>query len=105
MKPWIETKEGGTRPLDLEAVYWSKGGRTLVFVLQNIPISGRFVEEGEEPKLAEATVPVEVRLAAPVREARDERTGRKLPAGDRFSFQLKTTEAVFFSFKGSPPRR
>ena len=105
VKPWIEARDGGSRPLDLEAVYWSKGGRTLVFVLQNIPISGRFVEDGEEAKLTGETVPVEVVLAAPVREARDERTGRKLPAGNRFSFRLKTTEAVFFSFKGSPPRR
>jgi hypothetical protein len=46
---------------------------------------------------------VEVRLAGPVRDVRDERTGRKLPDGDRYSFQLDTTEAVFFSFAGEPP--
>jgi Beta-galactosidase trimerisation domain len=104
VKPWIQARNTAGRPLRLETVYWSKGGRTLVFVLQNLTIDGRFVEPPEVPALDEGTVPVEVVLAAPVREARDERTGRALPAGNRFTFQLKANEAIFFSFKGQPPR-
>ncbi|HKI01244.1 MAG TPA: beta-galactosidase trimerization domain-containing protein [Thermoanaerobaculia bacterium] len=101
--PWIEARSLG-RPIPLEVTYWSKGDRTLVFVLQNVPISGSATGGGGAEGLVEARVPIEVRLAAPVAGARDERTGRPLPAGGRFSFELDTAEAVFFSFAGPPPR-
>lgn len=101
------TSGGGPPPVPLEAVYWSKGDRTLVFVVQNVPIAGRSTGGGEAEGLTEAEIPVEVRLARPVAGARDERTGRGLPDGDHFSFLLKTTEAVFFSFSspGTPPAK
>ena len=102
--PWIAWTSGGRRsPLPLEATYWSKGGRTLVFVLQNVPVVSSPTGGGGPEGLTAVTIPLEVRLAAPVRGVRDERTGRRLPDGDRFSFRLDTTEAVFFSFAGLPP--
>lgn len=100
--PWIRARAG--RAIPLEVTYWSKGGRTLVFVLQNVPISGSSTGGGGAEGLIEATVPVEVRLAGPVHDVRDERTGAKLPDGDRFTFRLDTAEAAFFSFAGEPPR-
>lgn len=103
VSPWITAKAAG-RPLPLEVTSWSKGERTLVFVLQNVPISGGAAGGGGAEGLVEAKVPVEVRLAGPVTGVRDERTGRKLPDGDRFTFELDTTEAVFWSFAGPPPR-
>ncbi|HYG64244.1 MAG TPA: beta-galactosidase trimerization domain-containing protein, partial [Thermoanaerobaculia bacterium] len=99
--PWIRAK--ADRAIPLEVTYWSKQGRTLVFVIQNVPVSGSSTGGGGAEGLVEAVVPVEVRLSMPVRDVRDERTGRKLPDGDRFTFQLDTTEAVFFSFAGEPP--
>jgi hypothetical protein len=88
--PWITARTLGPAPASpLETTVWQKDGRTLVFVLQD-SVSG----------LAEGQVPVEVRLAAPVTGAVDERTGRRLPDGNRFTFDLSTTEAVFFSFSG-----
>jgi hypothetical protein len=101
--PWIEARSLG-RPLPLEVTYWSKGGRTLVFVLQNVPISGGATGGGGAEGLAEARVAIEVRLAAPVAAVLDERTGKPLPGGDRFRFELDTAEALFFSFAGPPPR-
>jgi hypothetical protein len=101
--PWIRAK--ADRAIPLEVTYWSKGGRTLVFVLQNVPISGSSTGGGGAERLVEATVPVEVRLAGPVRGVQDERTGAKLPEGDHFTFRLDTAEAVLFSFAGEPPRR
>ncbi len=108
--PWIEVRDvredarGRAHPLPLEATYWSKGDRTYVFVLQNVPIAARATGGGGAVGLAAGEVPVEVRLAAPVTGARDERTGRALPDGRRFSFRLEAAEAVLFSFAGPPPR-
>lgn len=103
VSPRITAKATG-RPLHLEVTSWSKGERTLVFILQNVPISGGAAGGGGAEGLAEAKVPVEVRLAGPVTDVRDERTGRKLPDGDRFTFELDTTQAVFWSFAGPPPK-
>jgi len=99
--PWITASSG--RPIPLEATYWSKGGRTFVFVLQNVPVAGRSTGGGGAVGLAEGELPVEVRLAAPVGDVRDERTGRKLQNGNHFRFQIAATEAALFSFAGLPP--
>lgn len=104
ISPWIEARSLG-RPIPLEVTYWLKGNRTLVFVLQNVPISGRSTGGGGAEGLVADRVPVEVRLAAPVAGVLDERTGKGLPGGARFTFELDTTEAVFFSFAGAPPPR
>jgi hypothetical protein len=103
--PWIAAKGGikGGRPLPLEATSWSKGDRTYVFVLQNVPIASGSTGGGGAVGLVEGEVPIEVLLAAPVHGVRDERTGRNLPDGDHFSFRVDATEAVLFSFAGSPP--
>ncbi|HYX23161.1 MAG TPA: beta-galactosidase, partial [Thermoanaerobaculia bacterium] len=104
--PWITVTSDGRHPaVPLEATYWSKGGRTLVFVLQNVPIASSPTGGGGPEGLAAATIPLEIRLAAPVRNVVDERTGRRLPDGDRFSFRLDTAEAVLFSFAGGPPKK
>jgi hypothetical protein len=102
--PWITARSLG-KPLPLEVTAWSKGDRTLVFVLQNVPISGRSTGGGGAEALVETRIPVEVRLAGPVTGARDERTGKPMPDGDRFTFELDTTEAVFWSFAGTPPAK
>ena len=110
--PWIRARPlaptttgrpAGQLPVLLEATSWSKDGRTLVFVLQNVPVTGTSTGQGAAKGLVETRIPVEVRLAAPVTGVVDERTGQRLPDGDRFVFQLDTTEAVFFSFAGPPP--
>lgn len=108
--PWIEVVDPATgrRPPALEVTAWSRGDakseRTLVFVLKNVPIASSPTGGSGPAGLVDAELPLEIRLAAPVRGAVDERTGRKLPDGRRFRFVLKTAEAVFFSFAGPPPR-
>lgn len=103
VSPWISARAMG-KSIPLEVTYWSKGKRTLVFILQNVPVSGGATGGGGAEGLVEAKVPVEVRLTGPVSDVRDERTGQKLPDGDRFTFELDTTQAVFWSFAGPPPR-
>jgi glycosyl hydrolase family 42 (putative beta-galactosidase) len=99
--PWITATTPG-RKVPLEITTWSKGDRTLVFVLQNVPVVAGSRGGGGAEGLTEGPLAIEVRLAAPVSDVRDERTDRKLPDGDRFSFQIEATEAVFFSFRGKP---
>ncbi|HEY0514529.1 MAG TPA: beta-galactosidase trimerization domain-containing protein [Thermoanaerobaculia bacterium] len=103
VSPWIEI-HGAGRPIPLEATYWSKGGRTFVFVLQNVPVASRSTGGGGAVGLAEGDLQIEVLLAAPVAGVRDERTGRALPDGRSFSFRIAATEAVLLSFAGTPPR-
>jgi hypothetical protein len=87
----------------LATTAWAKDGRTLVFVLQDVSIRGSATGNRGAEGLVERRIPIEVRFAAPVAGAVDERTGRKLPDGSRFTFDLDTTQAVFLSFAGAPP--
>jgi hypothetical protein len=103
VSPWITARAVG-RTAPLEVTYWSKGARTMVFVLQNVPISGGATGGGGAEGLVKTKVPVEIRLASPVSDVRNERTGQKLADGDRFTFELDTTEAIFWSFAGPPPQ-
>jgi predicted transcriptional regulator len=102
--PWLAVRAAG-RPVPLEATSWSKGDRTYVFVLQNVPVASRSTGGGGAMGLAGGELDVEVRLAAPARGLRDERTGRALPDGDRLSFRIDAAEAVLFSFRGTSPAR
>jgi hypothetical protein len=107
--PWIAAVDPQTgRPLTgLEVTAWSRGEsegeRTLVFVMQNVPVASSPTGGSGAVGLATGPLPMEIRLAAPVRDAVDERTGSRLPAGKSFRFVLNQAEAVFFSFAGKPP--
>lgn len=104
VRPWIQATASTGRSLKLETTAWSKGGRTLVFILQNTPLVSTSDSGGVAAEaLVEARVPVQIRLAGPVTGVMDERTGRPMPDGDRFQLTLDTTEALFFSFQGAPP--
>jgi hypothetical protein len=86
--PWV-TVTGDDR---LEVTSWTKGGRTLLFVLQNpvLRLDGSHRVQHGETKL-------ELRFREPVRKVVDERTGEKLGDGDRFRVVFKRAEAVFLS--------
>lgn len=105
VRPWLQITSNVRLP-KLETTAWSRDGRTLAFIVQNVPLVKTSESGGVAAEdLLEARVPIEVRLAGPVTGALDERTGRPLPDGDRFQFEMDTTEAVFFSFQGLPPSR
>ncbi|HEX3126086.1 MAG TPA: beta-galactosidase trimerization domain-containing protein [Thermoanaerobaculia bacterium] len=105
IRPWMQITSDVRLP-KLETTAWSKDGRTLAFIVQNVPLVKTSESGGVAAEdLMEARVPIEVRLAGPVTGVLDERTGRPLPDGDRFRFEMDTTEAVFFSFQGPPPTR
>jgi hypothetical protein len=102
VKPRITVTSAGKRPANCEATYWSKGGRTLVFVLQKAATSGNSAGGGGADGLIDRTLPIDVEFPAAVRDVVDERSGKKLGDGKRFSFEFKTAEAVFFSYREKP---
>jgi hypothetical protein len=99
--PWIAVRDGSPAA-DLETVAWSKNGRTYVLILQN-RLTDRPPPAVWGPARTGGAVPLDVELAGGVRGARDERTGRRLPDGSKFHFELEPAAAVFWSFTGSPP--
>jgi len=89
------------RPANCEVTYWAKSGRTLVFVLQKPATSGNAAGGGGADGLVDKTIPISVEFAMPVRDVVDERRGKKLGDGRKFSLEFKTTEAAFLSFRAN----
>jgi hypothetical protein len=105
VKPWIDvTAQDGRRPRNLEVTYWTKGDRTLVFVVQNAAVTGSAFGGGGAEGLVNQSTGIEVRFAGRVHDVVNERTGAALGDGERFAFDFNTVEAVFFSFRGQPVR-
>jgi hypothetical protein len=99
VKPRVKvTGPDGRRPAKCEATYWRKDGRVLVFVVQNAAVTGSIYGGGGVEGLSTRALPIEVELSAPATDVVDERTGKKLGDGTRFSFQFDPVSAVFFSF-------
>jgi hypothetical protein len=76
----------------------------LVLILQNASLRTSSSGGAAAEDLVEARIPLRVQLAAPVTGVVNERTGQRLPDGDRFQLELDTAEAAFLSFKGSAAR-
>ena len=105
VKPWVTLAGGdGRRPERLEITYWSKKGRTFLFVVQNAEVTGTALGGGGAKGLIEKKVSLTVKFEKPVRDLVNERTGRKLGDGKSFSFDFNPVEALLLSFKGKPPR-
>ena len=80
-----------------ECVYWGKGGRTVVCVLANkihrATVSSFSVDISGEPLQAE------IEFTVPVKDLVNERTGKTLGNGKRFTFLFNPWEASVFSYK------
>ncbi len=82
-----------------EAVYWEKGGRLVVLVVQNpLRLAGE-AGMGDVDALAFDTVPLTVRFASRQTDVRDERAGRLLGDGDTFTVEWKRSEAAILSMR------
>lgn len=80
-----------------EAIYWQKGDRLYVLVVQN-PL--RFASEtgvGNADELSFDTVPLTIRFVTPQKDVRDERTGRSLGDGTTFTVDWRRSEAAILS--------
>ena len=87
-----------------EISYWSKGGRTILYVCFNPEVRGTSLGGGNSVGLKSDVVPITLSFDRAVANARDERTGRALGSGEKFRFTWKMNEAVVISFDAQPPR-
>jgi hypothetical protein len=97
--PRVKVTSGASRPRNCEVTYWSKAGRTLMFIVQSAAVSSSEVGGGGAEGLGEKVLPLDVEFPSAVADVVDERSGKKLGDGSKFSFQFRTAEAVFLSFK------
>jgi hypothetical protein len=103
--PWLNVSSGRIRPRNAEATYWAKDGRTLVFIVQNVPLGGADEGGGHAKGLVKDKMKLDVEFARPVKDVVDERTGNKLGDGATFTVDYDAVEAAFLSFEGPPPAR
>jgi hypothetical protein len=89
----------GRRPPQCEATYWSKGGRTFVFILKNVPVNATTTGGGGVAGLSSQGMTLEVELPT-ARKVVDERSGKTLGEGKMFSFRWSVVDPVFFSYAG-----
>ena len=89
----------GRRPPRCEATYWSKAGRTYVFILKNLPVNATTTGGGGVSGLNAEAITIDIELPES-RKVTDERTGKALGEGKAFSFRFNGVEPVFFSYAG-----
>lgn len=98
LKPRALVEDGRGNTLNgFECVYWKNGSRTVVCVLANkihkATVTSFSVSVDGKPFTAELV------FKAPVTDFINERTGKKIGDGKRFSFLFKPWEASVFSFR------
>jgi hypothetical protein len=105
VRPWVKITADGKRPVRSEVTYLAKDGRTYVFIVQNAAVTSTSLGDTKTKGLGSGAVPIEVEFAAPVRDVVDERAGRQLGDGAKFTAEFNLAQAVLLSFAGMPPRR
>ena len=104
LERWVKINQADEKTHGYEITYWAKDGRTIVFVCFNPEIAGSATGGGNAVGLKTAAVPITLKFARNVKDARDERLDKRIGAGDRFKFEWKMNEAVVMSFAGKPPK-
>jgi hypothetical protein len=79
----VRDSASGARPRNAEVTYFSKGGRTYVLVVQNVPMGGGSAGGGQAVGLVDDTITVDIDFLAAVSDLRDERSGEALGRGAR----------------------
>ncbi len=104
-RPWVRVAgTDGSRPRHAEVTYWSKEGRTLLFLVQNVPMGGDEGGGGSGVGLVPGREEVTIRFPAPVEDLVNERTGERLGRRSGAASHWDRVEAVVLSFRGVPPR-
>ncbi len=96
--PRIVVTQAGKRPPRIETTYWSKSGRTYIFIFTNLPVNASSTGGGGVSGPAHAASRLDVEL--PSKHAVvNERNGAKLGPGTTFTFDFNGVEPVFFSIR------
>jgi hypothetical protein len=102
VRRWVEIQGAGDPLHGYDITYWSKGGRTILFVSFNPEVVGSMTGGGNSVGLKTQTVPITLQFAAPVANARDERTGKALGEGKTLKLDWTMNQAVVVSFETAP---
>jgi hypothetical protein len=98
-KPFVKLVNGGEKEFGHEFVFWDKGDRRIMFLVQNPAITVTELGGGNAVGLKSETIPVTLEFAQALEKARDERTGKDLANGTQFAVDWKMNEAVVISFQ------
>ena len=99
--PRIEIENAGAAEFGYEITTFRKpDGRHISFLVGNPETSGTEAGGGNAVGLKTAPLHITLKFAAPVRNVRDERTGKEAGTGTRFPFVWNQNEAVVFSYDG-----
>lgn len=96
---WAKIKSSGEKEFGYEITYWTKGNRTIVFVVANHSVAVTETGGGDAIGLKSGMVPITVEFTRDVKNARDERSGKMLGDGREFKFDWKLNEACVLSFE------
>ena len=103
IKPWVKITANGKRPMNAESTYFTKNGRTYVFIVQNATVTSTSLGDTKTEGLGSGKLNLDVEFPQAVKDAIDERTGKKLGDGAKFQLEFNTAEAALLSFEGKPP--
>jgi len=95
---WVSLKNVGDREFGYEITYWRKGPRTILFLIPNKDVVSTQVGGGGAVGVVADSIPVTLAFAAPVQNAKDERSGKSLGNGKEFTLEWKLNEACVISF-------
>ncbi len=99
IKSPVRIKNAGEKEFGYEIIQWKKDGRTLLFLLSNAETSHSSEGGGNSKGLKTEKLPVTLEFATPVKNCKDERTGKDLGAGKEIQVEWKMNEAVVLSYE------
>lgn len=101
LHPRVRVLSGGAEVPMCERLFWQRAGRTYLFLVRNPVRMARVDGAGSVDGLAESgPIPIELEFRSPVRDLRNERTGKALGSGRRFADQWVPYEAGVYSCAG-----
>jgi hypothetical protein len=98
VRRWVAIKDAGEREFGYEIAAWSKGDRTILFLVANKEVAASSLGGGAAVGLQSDTVPVTFVFARAATHVRDERAGTDLGGGREFTLPWKRNEACVLSF-------
>ena len=102
--PWVRIQGTGEKEFGYEITYWTKAGRTILFLISNAEVRGNSLGGGNAVGLKAEKLPVTLAFTGDLKDVKDERAGKALGDGKEFKFDWTQNEAVVLSFAGDPPR-
>lgn len=99
-KRWVEIEHAGEPEFGYEITYFrTSAGRTVLFVCANPETVGTELGGGNASHLKTGSVNITLKFAQPIRQVRDERSGKALGSGTQFALVWPRNEALVLSFE------